>query len=103
MGQATQTLAKSEPRDMLHCTVAGQGERITLVSPIQRIGMEVGKKKELIHPHMPEPVLVDLPHYHSFVDINRSNPPAKDHHYLKPLHIQTRPGDCVYIPAFWWH
>lgn len=103
MGQATQTLAKAETKDKLHCTIGGNGERISIVSPFQRIGMQIGSTKVLNHPEMEQPVEVSLPNYHSFTDLNRAEVPREDQQYFKPFHVDNKPGDCVYIPAFWWY
>ena len=47
-------------------------------------------------------VEVSLPNEYSFEDINHLYPPPEDIQFLKPFHIDLEPGDCVYIPAFWW-
>jgi hypothetical protein len=48
-------------------------------------------------------VEVSLPNDYSFVDINHAYPPKEDFQFIKPFHIDLNPGDCVYIPAYWWH
>ena len=67
------------------------------------MGMKIGESKRLRHPIMGEDVDVTIPNFHSFVDVNHAYPPPEDIQYLKPLHIDTKPGDCVYIPSYWWH
>lgn len=65
--------------------------------------MKIGETKRLRHPEMGEEVEVSIPHHHSFVDMNHSYPPPSDIQYLKPIHIDMKPGDCVYVPVYWWH
>lgn len=65
--------------------------------------MRVGASKVLDHPESGQPVDVSLPNDYSFADLNRAEVPEEDHTYFKPLHVDSQPGDCVYIPAYWWH
>jgi hypothetical protein len=44
MSPGSMTMTRYNYKDLLHCVVtAGEGERVTLVSPYQRGGMEVGR------------------------------------------------------------
>lgn len=40
--QGTMTLTQTKKDDLLHCVVAGQGEKISMVSPYQRLNIEAG-------------------------------------------------------------
>ena len=104
MGQGAQTLPSSIKQDRLHCTVSGRGERVTLVSAFQSHGMRVGEVKNVQVPGFEEeglPIL--LPNDYSFVNINHEYPAQEEWQHLQPLHADLAPGDCVYIPAYWWH
>lgn len=44
MSPGASTMTRYSYKDLLHCSVvAGEGERVTLVSPYQRGGLEVGR------------------------------------------------------------
>jgi len=104
MSQSSQTLATQIGKDRLHCLVGGYGSRVTLVNAFQRVGMKVGDKKQLQVPDMEEGLVeVSLPNEYSFVDMNHQYPPQEDWAFIKPFHVDLEPGDCVYIPGYWWH
>jgi len=65
--------------------------------------MKVGEKKQLQVPGMAEGLVeVSLPNEYSFLDMNHQYPPPEDFQYIKPFHLDLQPGDCVYIPGYWW-
>jgi len=39
-------MTKYDRNDILHCIVSGPGERVTLVSPYQRPGIEPGRPRK---------------------------------------------------------
>jgi len=46
LSQGAHTMTKYDRNDILHCIVSGPGERVTLVSPYQRPGIEPGRPRK---------------------------------------------------------
>ena len=103
--QGTQTLAQTNNQDLLHCIVAGHGERITLVSPYQRLALQAGYPGEFDNPDTKEKEDVHIPPQYTFKDLSESKVPddINELNFFKPLHQDIAPGDCVHIPAYWWY
>lgn len=47
--QGTMTVTKSNKDDLLHCIVSGQGEKVSLLSPFQRINIDAGEPYEFMN------------------------------------------------------
>jgi hypothetical protein len=101
MSQGSMTQTRTSNKDLLHCVASGFGEKVSLVSPFQRHGMEAG------HPFIMDSDKsgqdeVHIPNNFSFKDIalmrNKENITS-----LKVMDLTLKPGDCVYVPAYWWY
>ena len=97
------TTTKSSKDDLLHCVAVGQGEKVSLVSPYQRINMEAGmpyvysNEKDGVEEEVPIP-----PNY-SFKDLVTAKVREEHFRFFKVLNVQLKAGDCIYIPAYWWY
>ena len=72
LSQGTQTLAKTNGKDVLHCIAAGHGERISLVSPYQRIAIQAGYPTQFTHPETGVAEDINIPTNFSFRDLSSS-------------------------------
>lgn len=102
MSQGTMTLGTSNLQDVLHCVVAGPGEKVSLASPYQRLGIRPGVPTDAENPDTKQMERVEIPLTFTFVDMNNAKINEKDINFLKIMHVLLQPGDCVYIPSNWW-
>ena len=79
---------------------AGFGEKVSLVSPFQRFAMDVGQPYILEEQNNEE---VHIPNNFSFRDISIQRNREQNLNYLKVMDVILKPGDCIYIPAYWWY
>lgn len=70
LSQGTQTLGKSNKADVLHCIASGHGERVTLVSPYQRIAVQAGFPTQFTNPETGESEDVHIPASFTFKDLS---------------------------------
>ena len=45
---------------------------------------------------------LEIPPNYSFFDLAAHQNQADQLNHLKSIKVELQPGDCVYIPAFWW-
>jgi len=104
MSQGSHTMTKYDRNDVLHCIVAGPGERVTLVSPYQRPAVEPGRARKFKDQNGQERD-ASIPSTFSFRDIvaEQVSTNDRDLQYMKPIHVDMNPGDCLHIPSFWWY
>ena len=88
--------------DFVHCVVAGIGERVSLVSPFQRIGVKAGESTDFENPETRQKEKVTIPQKFTFMDINNARPDPRDIQFIKNIHVDLSKGDCIYIPPKWW-
>ena len=46
---------------------------------------------------------VHIPNNFSFRDISLQRNREQNLNYLKVMDVILKPGDCIYIPAYWWY
>ena len=86
--KGSKSVTTAPKRDLLTCTVSGQ-QTIGVVSAWEYSKMRVGKS-------FPEGGF--LPNQYSPVDLFDD-----DFKETKVHQVILSPGDCIYIPAHWWH
>lgn len=103
LSQGTMTQTKTSKQDLLHCVASGFGEKVSLVSPFQRYAMEAGHPYHLFNEQTSQDEEVSIPNNFSFKDISLIKTEQNNINFLKVMDVQLKPGDCVYIPAYWWY
>ena len=81
------SIAHTNPRDRMFCVTQGFFN-ITLIPAWERLLVDAG---------------TSTPTDVSPIDFNKPN--KREHHnfeYATKYYIDIEPGDCLYIPAYWW-
>jgi len=83
-------MAQTNSREALICTITGD-LKLAIVPPWERLLVYVGSEQGLPSTHSP---------------VNFFNPDYNAHENFRgatAFDIVLKDGDCLYLPAYWWH
>lgn len=101
LSQDFTNLATYDEEDKLHCVVSGLGEKIHMVHPYQRFGIKAGQSQTIKNPKGQKET-IEISKLYSLMELGKAKVNIHDQKYIKIITLDLQPGDCAYIPMFWW-